>query len=175
MKRFLVTSVALFILWQLAYKLYMQPSGIPDRALTQITGQASVKVLSLFYDEASGLYDGYKFHIHINGQKTLGIAPYCNGLELMALYVGVLIALPGGARSKIVFSFVGVAGIFLLNIARCCLLVWLHSGNIQLYHFAHHYAFKLVIYFAAFLGWVLYAKQNPIMPKVIGAKRQEEL
>lgn len=157
-KRFIITGIILFVVWELAYNFLMLPLAIPDNILTIQTGKMSAWVLSFFYPNVDTRFTGYLSLIRIDGKNTLGIARHCNGLELMALYTGVLIALPGSAWKKMLFSISGIAAIFLINIARCCLLIWLHFENAQLYQFAHHYAFKLVVYFAAFYGWTLYLK-----------------
>jgi exosortase/archaeosortase family protein len=171
-KCFVVIGISLFLVWELVYSFLLLPSGIPDNILTVQTGKLSAWVLSFFYPNVNVRFTGYISLISINGANTLGIASHCNGLELMALYVGVLIALPGSAWKKVLFSTGGVAAIFLLNIARCCLLVWLHFGNAQLYQFAHHYAFKLAVYFAAFYGWTLYLKYYQPRKKILSHQHE---
>jgi len=160
-KRFIITGAILFVAWQLLYNFLLLPSAIPDNQLTHATGRLSAWVLSFFYPYVDTHFTGYLYLLQVGNENTLGIARHCNGLELMALYAGVLIALPGKVWGKIWFSAAGIAGIFLLNVVRCCLLVWLHMQHAQLYHFAHHYAFKLAVYFAAFYGWTLYLKYYP--------------
>jgi exosortase/archaeosortase family protein len=54
---------------------------------------------------------------------------------------------------------VGVSSIIVLNIIRCALLAWMYYQQMSVADFAHHYAFKLIIYACTFWGWYLYSKQ----------------
>jgi exosortase/archaeosortase family protein len=54
----------------------------------------------------------------------------------------------------------GVAIIYVCNILRCTglAIMWYHHSSLA--DFAHHYAFKLIIYAVAFLLWAMYSKKE---------------
>jgi exosortase/archaeosortase family protein len=52
----------------------------------------------------------------------------------------------------------GVAGIAVLNIARCTAIGWLNLYHPQWVDFAHHYAFTLIVYAFVFLLWRVYVR-----------------
>ncbi len=153
-RKMLVKAVFLFTAWMLCYNLWLKPMGIPDIYFTRVVTSGTEQVLHFFYQDIRETESS----IFINGVRSVNIANPCNGLELTALLIGVLICLPGSFKKKFLFSLGGTAGIILLNIIRCALLAWMFYGKMPLADFAHHYAFKLVIYLFTFACWVLFCK-----------------
>ena len=94
----------------------------------------------------------------INGRKVVGIADPCNALELYILFIGFLICVPTTTKRFILFSLGGIAVIFVLNILRCAGMIWVNIHRNEVFDFAHHYLFKLIVYAAIFGGWVWYSK-----------------
>ena len=155
-RNFLLRALLLFAGWLLLYNLVLKPLNVPDRQLTEFVKWGTVKSLSLFYNNVSS--EGQD--ILINGQTVVGIANQCNGLELIVLYLGFLLCLPTSRRRAITFAAAGTILICLLNIARCSLLAVLFMNHAFYANFAHHYAFKLIVYGAVFWGWIIYSKHT---------------
>lgn len=164
-RRFLLVIAILFVSWHFAYNYWMKPAGVPDNFLTRLTGCTTKWTLNLFYNEAGCVWTGRKALISIGGREVLRIASFCNGLELMALYTGILIALPGQTKRKVLFCTTGIAAIFTLNIARSLLLAWMQYRHLPLYDLAHHYVFKICVYAAAFYGWWQFVKDDKLLPE----------
>ena len=158
LKGFLLKATILMVVWQFLYHLVFVPTGIPDQQLKTLVGNITAKMLSLFYNDVQAVDMGYTTTIVVNGRRTLGIAPACTGLELIALYIGVLVCLPGNRKRMVLFIAGGIVGICLINSLRCALLVWIHTDYKMLFDIAHKWVFKLAVYFAVFGGWYLYLK-----------------
>lgn len=152
---FLWRGLALVVGWNLLYHLLLAPLGVPDNQLTAAVQFGTAKLLTVFYPsiELKGP------SVFINGIQSINIAPQCNGLELMVLYVGFIICIPSNAKKMLLYSVAGIAVIYILNIIRCTLLGVMYYEQHALADFAHHYAFKMVVYAAVFYGWVLYARK----------------
>jgi exosortase/archaeosortase family protein len=152
--KFITKAIVIFIAWQLLYDLILQPSGIPDKALTQVVLSGTVQMLSVFYSSVQQVGNS----ILIGGKPSINIEDACNGLELIALYLGYLIILPSNWKRMASYILIGVVAIYFLNIVRCSLLAYLFQHDISTANFAHKYAFKLVVYAFVFAGWMSYSK-----------------
>lgn len=155
-KKVLVKIAVLFGAWLLLYPAWLKPLGIPDTQLTQVVTAGTHWMLSFFYEDVQAIDSS----IYLNGKKVVNIGTQCNGLELLALYLGILACIPGSWKRWTVFAITGITAITILNMVRCALLAWMYYHKMSLADFAHHYAFKLIIYAFAFLGWYLYSRKT---------------
>ncbi len=168
---FFLKAFLVFIVWKAVYLLWLMPSGLLDTPLTHSVGAGTVATLNFFgghgrFSPVPGFetqdLDGGSVHfavtdIYFNGQNTLRIASACNGLELMVLYVAFLFCYPGRPSRRWGFAGGGLCLIFLLNILRCSLLVWISMRYRQYLDFSHHFFFTFLIYACIFLLWWRYA------------------
>lgn len=152
--KLLIRAAILFIGWHLLYNYVIQPWGLLDHWLTQVTLSATVKMLSLFFNDVQQTGNS----ILIGGKPSINIADACNGLELIALYLGYFILLPANWKKVVIYSSVGIIVIMFLNVVRCALLAYLYQHDISAAEFAHKYAFKLAVYAFVFVAWVHYNK-----------------
>ena len=153
---FLKRGAILLTGWLLLNHLILKPIDIPDRQFTFMAQYCTAKVLSLFYNNVQLAAP----HIFIGGRDIVIITNPCNGLELFALYLGFLLCIPASKKRFWAFAIVGTAVIFAINILRCTGLAVMSYNHSTLTDFAHHYAFKLIVYAVAFYGWVLYSKKE---------------
>lgn len=153
-KHTLYKIAALFTGWLLVYNYWLKPLGIPDTQLTAIVTWGTERLLSIFYTDIHSQASS----IYIHGSRVINIASPCNGLELIALYIGILICMPGNWKKLLIYSVTGILSITFLNMVRCTLLAWMYYRHMDLADFAHHYAFKLAIYAFVFFGWYLYSR-----------------
>lgn len=176
---FFVKAAILFIIWKMLYMLWLRPQGILDAPLTTAVGTSTVGVLNLFAEhpkfkpvrsfpvagpeedaEPGGVVDIYR-----DGENTLRIASACNGLEIMILYAGFLFCFPAsGPSRRWTFLGIGLALIFLLNVIRCALLVWIFLRYRQYLDFSHHFLFTFIVYISVFLLWYSYANGRRAAP-----------
>lgn len=161
-------SLLIFVVWKLSYHLYLGPHKTIDRPLTNFTAKSTSYFVSFFEKKNTISWqignlppanEFYKATIFFNGQRALGIADPCNALELFILFIGYLICFPATIKRFIIFTVFGCLVIFFLNIVRCSCMFWLNIYKSNWFHFAHHYAFKLIVYSVIFTGWYLYSIQ----------------
>jgi exosortase family protein XrtF len=146
-RQFLMKSLLMLSGWLAIYHLLLKPLRFPD---------STVYLLNLL-----GLNSMSKGQwVYINNKFTVGVADQCNGLELMVLFVGFLLAINGSIKSKLKYILGGSLLIYVLNVFRCAGLAYMNHINAPLIDFAHHYAFKLAIYAVIFLMWYLYSKKE---------------
>jgi len=166
----------------MAYLLWLMPRGILDSPLTYTVGVSTVATLNLFAVHSrftavrafqvleldGGTESGNVTDIYYNGQNTLRIANACNGLEVMVLYAGFLFCYPGSTSRRFSFLAAGILLIFILNIIRCALLVWIYLHYRQYLDFSHHFAFTFVVYAFIFLLWFRYTRNAiPARPRPV--------
>lgn len=154
-KPIVIRGVLLVIGWTLLYKYILGPSGIPDNQLSKLVQIGTAELLSWFYQNVTQAGTV----VYIDGTASVSIGHQCNGLELTALYVGFLLCFPSNIKKLLIYGIAGFVAIYLLNVIRCAVLAVMYINHNDLTDFAHHYAFKLVIYAVVFYGWVLYTKK----------------
>lgn len=155
-KPFVIRALVLFIGWKLLYHLLLERIGIPDEQLTAAVQIGTIKLLTPFFDTVTPIDTS----IIINGVKSVNIAPECNGLELIVLYIGFILCLPSNWKKMLAYILIGSAVIYLLNLVRTALLAVMYYQSHSMTEFAHHYAFKIVIYAVVFAGWLLYVRKE---------------
>lgn len=153
---FLKRGIVLLVGWLLLYNLILKPIDIPDRQFTFLAQYCTAKILSLFYNDVQLAAP----HIFIGGRDIVVITNPCNGLELFVLYIGFLLCIPASRKRFWAFAIGGTIVIFVINILRCMGLAIMSYNHSTLTDFAHHYAFKLIVYAVTFLGWMLYSKKE---------------
>ncbi|HEY4208413.1 MAG TPA: hypothetical protein VGM31_16420 [Puia sp.] len=177
---FFIKAAVLFVIWKSLYLLWLRPQGTLDAPLTYAVGTSTIGLLNFFsgHDDFKGVRsfpkDGAEdateegnepggiVDVYRNGENTLRIATACNGLEIMVLYAGFLFCFPGApARRRWTFLGAGLAMVFLLNIIRCSLLVWIFIRYRKYLDFSHHFLFTFIVYACVFLLWYWYALPRP--------------
>jgi exosortase family protein XrtF len=171
---FFIKAAVLFVIWKSLYLLWLRPQGLLDAPLTSAVGASTVGLLNLFShhdafkgvrsfpkDDEEGAEPGGVVDVYRNGENTLRIASACNGLEIMVLYAGFLFCFPGAPARRWRFLGMGLALIFLMNIIRCALLVWIFIRYRAYLDFSHHFLFTFIVYACVFLLWYWYARTPP--------------
>jgi len=162
---FFLKLFALVIIWECGYCFILQPARVPDKQLTNIITSGVTKCMNLFSPSSSTYtwvrYAGKEYdadYIYKNGKAAFIIADTCNGLSLMAIYVGFIILMPYPIKRKIVFAVSGVIVLTIANIIRCGLLYWIYRRHPGMFEFNHHYLFTILMYLLIFYGWILFTK-----------------
>lgn len=170
-RSFLVKAVIFFLIWKVAYHLYIKPHRLFDVPLTQQTATNTQQALAIIYPNIQftskevvirNKADFYGISIMANGRKIITVLDPCNALELYILYTFFIICLPSNWRRMLLFISLGIVGIYLLNIARCAVLGMLNINRSLYVDFAHHYLFTMVVYIAIFAGWALYLNKTTL-------------
>jgi|TARA_B110000914_G_scaffold83786_1_gene73822 exosortase/archaeosortase family protein len=113
--RFLMKVSAIYIIWYLIYDYYLLPDGRLDAFLSLSGVNLAGGILNIFgwdiYSEARVLA--------ITGTNGVEIQNGCNGLELIGLYMGFIIAFPGGPiQKRLIFLAGGILLLFVANVFR---------------------------------------------------------
>ena len=171
-KKFLLRSLLLFIIWKGIYLAFFAFPRTLDKPLTNLVGKHSAWLLN--YLNSSNHYTANEMiavtqfegqiqiapvsRIDLNGKKIMFIADGCNGLELFILYVGFILAMPSKAKRKFFFIPLGLIVIHCINTLRCVGLSTLVVHWKAYFDLAHHYIFKMVVYATIFLLWVKFSE-----------------
>ena len=113
--RFLMKVSTIYIIWYLIYDYYLLPDGRLDAFLSLSGVNLAGGILNIFgwdiYSEARVLA--------ITGTNGVEIQNGCNGLELIGLYMGFIIAFPGGPiQKRLIFLAGGILLLFVANVFR---------------------------------------------------------
>ncbi len=172
---FLGKALLLFVVWKMVYVFWLYPGQELDNWLVKTVGQHATMVLngSANQNNYSDLLEPavtkgdvsgpglplMKSQIYFRGKRVLGIMNGCNGLELMALYVGFIICFTGPWLRKLGFIAWGILAIHVVNVLRCVFLVLIMNSTLRpWFDLAHHYVFTILVYGFVFLLWHFYVK-----------------
>ncbi len=163
-KSFLLRALVIFVVWQFAYRLVLEPRRFPDGVLTNVTAYSTEKLLSLFYNNVSTLYphrvDRKAATILIDGHKIISVADPCNALDIYVLYLSFLFCFPADWKRRTKFIVFGIAYIFVLNVIRCAIIAWMNIHYRGWVEISHHYIFTTALYLLVFYVWVHYTKKG---------------
>lgn len=173
--RFLVLGVSLYLAWQLAYVLVIDPWDRLDRlvigSLVAISGWV---LIALGYDLIPEPANAELIRtIGVEGGSLLWIGDPCNGVSLFAVFLIFLAAFPGAWRPKLWFGVAGLLSIHLINVLRIVVLVIIARVNIDLLNFNHDYTFYVVVYGWVFLLWYLWIRRATGLSARVKVSRQE--
>lgn len=160
-RNFFLKAFACYLIWQLIYIGFLRPNGSIDDFLTElsirgtVSGFNSVGIKS--YNIANTVY--------INDTPAIRLENVCNGLELLALYIGFLICFPGRLKFKIVYGFIGCLVILLINIIREMLLAVNYIYFKPTFELNHKYTYTILVYLVVFLLWKHWVDRHSIISK----------
>lgn len=160
---FLLKLFGLIVGWLLIYHYLFLPTRLPDKWLTDAIAAGSSVLLNIFSASHYTWADDPAWlaaHIYKGSKTVLVIVDGCNGLDFMAIYLGLVILFPYALRRKIIFSIVGLVTLILANILRCVILYWIGSYHRDLFVISHHYVFTLLMYLVVLALWILYTRVN---------------
>ncbi|MFY0608221.1 MAG: archaeosortase/exosortase family protein [Cyclobacteriaceae bacterium] len=153
-RRFLLRAVLIFLSWVGLYHGIIYPDGrVNDWLTDKVVIGTKVGLTFLGYNANQGFYQGTSRSISIDNQPVVLVADACNGLELLALFIGFLLAFPGPIRFKLVIIPLGTIVIFLLNIIREIVLALNYKYFQETFEFNHKYTYVFIVYVSIFLIW----------------------
>lgn len=161
---FIVKGVSFFIIWKLSYLFLLKPNHWLDAWLTFSLGSSVNWVLTQISPQLQSsiqlVNQDIVFSTLRNGSRStiLLIADACNALELMMLYLGFILASTLPFRKQIHYLYSGIFLIFIINVLRCLLLIYVAFFLPTAFVFAHHYLFTSIVYLLIFLMWRKYIK-----------------
>jgi len=171
-KQFIIVTLIAVASWKVLYIFLLQPSLIPDKYLTHFIGDGTAYIINLV--SPSGLQKVRIYPTHIGGDVLIArgshgiitIGDKCNGLELMLIYAGLIIFLPGKKLIKLFYCLGGIAILLIVNMFRCAGLQWIYKYYPDMFETTHHYLFTLVMYVFIFAGWSSYINKENIKERL---------
>lgn len=150
--------------WELSYYFILKPARLPDKILTDCITSGVTACINFFFKyslHAYWLADAVQpaNSIYRNGRSVFFIHDECNGLNLIAIYLGFIILLPYSLKRKITFGLGGIVALTIGNIIRCLLLYWIYINYRSSFEFNHHYVFSVLMYLLIFCGWILFTQK----------------
>lgn len=170
-KSFLLRFLLLFIGFEAFLHTNEENFILLNRPLTKFIAKQSTNLLGVIHPKdvfshrtkmstewvGDSLEKNYNQIVSRNNQPVLLIADPCNGLELYALFIGFILAIPiGTVRLRAIFIVLGTPFLVLVNILRCISLIELQIALNQYFDFYHHFLFKAIMYGTIFGMWALY-------------------
>jgi len=152
---FFLKALLLYVLWYFVYDLWLYKVGWLDNLIIDNLILLSDKALNVLgYITFVNVHD-----IGIDGSHGVHIGSPCNGIDLMALFVGFILLYRGNWKVKIIFSVIGLGIIHMLNLIRVVSLIIVAKNYPTYLDFNHKYTFTIILYSLIFLGWVLWVKK----------------
>jgi exosortase/archaeosortase family protein len=125
------------------------------RRLRHLLLHISKTVINWFgYDAISNDYQ-----LLVAGRGMINVIYSCLGLGVMSFFAAFVIAYPKTLKPKLMFLFLGLIGIQVLNLLRFVLLavLWDKKSHLIL---DHHTIFNIVIYIIIAISLYFWVKQN---------------
>lgn len=162
--QFFVRVFIVFSIWFVVYNLILKPGRMIDKPITSFITAGVVNSINLTSGSDAVLsweHDKVRdcTHLLLNGNNIFNIYDVCNGIDLMFIYAGILVLLPGGYKRKIVFVLGGIVAIIAANIIRIAALYYIYIFKRSAFDFSHHYLFTLLMYILIVYGWLLFIKK----------------
>jgi exosortase family protein XrtF len=159
--RFLLKAVVLYLGWHLLWFYWIEPDGTLNHYLTYNTAGISSAMLNLFSSHHFTLspFDEQNTYLFKDGTAVVLIEHGCNGLILMVLFAGFIIAFPGPWRQKLWYVPLGIFGIYMINSLRVIGLAVNQMISQSSFDFNHKYTFTILVYGAIFYGWMIWVNR----------------
>lgn len=151
---FMVRAIGIFIAWFIVYDLWLLPDGRLDEWVSVHIVNINAAVLSAFGYEV--LSAGRI--IALPGGNGIELVDGCNGLEVIGLFLGFVVAYPGTWKNRAWFIPAGILLIYLVNIIRIAVLVLTQVSWPGFFDIMHDYLTTSVFYLVVFVLWVIWAQ-----------------
>lgn len=169
---FAIRVVITVVCWFSVYYGFIKPDGRVNGWLTTKVVQGTSLGLDLLghnVDTSSININNQDISgsVFIDGEPVVLVADECNGLELMALYIGFFLCFPGPWRFKSLFIPFGTIMVFLINIVREIVLALNYKYFQETFHFNHKYTYVLIVYLSIFWIWRFWLNRYSIYGRYI--------
>lgn len=151
--RFALIMGVSYAIWFAVYDLWLMPDGRLDAWLSTQIAAWTGDLLHLFGQNAR--VDGREVWL---GDHGIQLISECNGLAVLSLFVGFVLAFPGRWSRRAWFIPLGIVVIQLVNIVRCAVLLLLLGKSQQAFDVGHGSGGLLIFYAVVFALWVVWSR-----------------
>jgi archaeosortase B (VPXXXP-CTERM-specific) len=120
-------------------------------AITAATAVIGTAILSLVTDEASR--SGSLMQL---GTFGVLIVEECTGIFEMLIFMAAVLAYPTGWRDKLMGFALGIPLLYLFNLARILVLLWVGRFHNELFEFMHIYFWQATLILMITSVWLLW-------------------
>ncbi len=162
---FLAKALLLYVTWELLYYNWLVPYSSLDENMTRNLARLSAALLEVWGYTAvvSNFYHPQGVFGHCNvivdGIPGILIANPCNGLSLIVLFAGFIIAYPGNWKQKAVYILAGSLLVYGINLIRIQVLIFNFLYSQQSFDFNHKYTYTILVYLCIFMLWLNWANR----------------
>lgn len=159
--RFLIKAVVLYLGWHILWYNWIEPDGTVNHYLTYNTASISAGALTMFSDAQYTLspFSEENTYLFKDGIPVVLIEHGCNGLILMVLFAGFILAFPGPSKVKLWYIPLGIFCIYLINSLRVIGLAVNKIFSNSSFEFNHKYTFTILVYGAIFGFWMYWVNR----------------
>src|SRR5690606_28966990 len=126
-----------------------------------VTAQSSLVLNTAGYETTSAAIDGYPMVGIFEGDRAIvNVFEGCNGVNVMIVFLGFLIAFGGPLRSFVFFIPAGLVIIHACNLLRISLLFDLAVKNSTQFYYFHKYFFTASLYLIVFGLWAYWIRRS---------------
>lgn len=159
---FLLKVGGVYAAWQLVYTFVLLPDGRLDTLLSYAGVKLAAGGLALlgWTVESAGRFVG------IPGSSGVEIQNGCNGLELIGLFCGFIIAYPGPKNKMLLFLGSGIALLFLANVFRIgvfALWIYYFPESWEPVHIYSSYVFFYPVVLPLWYLWTVISDQPGLL------------
>lgn len=158
--KILLRFLVIYLMLLGGYQLYLNDFEV--QGLDPISRKIADNVVMVqnFLGYPSGLYDMVKeksVYFYISGQYPTKMVEGCNAVSIMILFLSFIFAFYKGWKT-FVFSVIGLAILYILNVLRIAGLNVIYVENEAWGNAAHDYAFPAIIYGGVVILWLIWIK-----------------
>jgi len=149
---FLLKAGGVYAVWQLLYDLVILPDGRLDTWLSLTGVKLAAAGLSFvgWEIETAGRF------IACAGNRGVEIQNGCNGMDLLGLYAGFIIAYPGDLKKRMTFLAGGIGLLFIANVFRIAFFVLSNLYYPNYWDPVHHWSSIVFFYPIVLILWYLW-------------------
>jgi len=161
LNNFLFKALVFYVVWIIVYDNWLHPQGNFDRWMIDNLIHNTRFILTSLNYQLIPLPnpDDFIRTVGIDGSHGVWVGDPCNGLTLIALFTGFVIAYPGKLIHKIWFITLGNLFIHFMNVIRIsalCIVLLYYPESLD---FNHTYTFTIMVYSIVFGLWILWANK----------------
>jgi exosortase H (IPTLxxWG-CTERM-specific) len=92
---------------------------------------------------------------------AVSIEAGCNGVEAAIVLIAAMLAFPAPWKHRVIGVLAGLAAVQALNIVRVISLFYLGQWNLDVFEWAHLYAWQALIMLDVLIVWLLWVRSLP--------------
>jgi len=159
---FIIKAASIYAGWQVLYDVYILPDGRLDTILSLSGVKMAGEILSIIGMEVE--ITGRV--ITCIGHKGVEIQNGCNGLNLLGLYSGFIIAYPGRWKDRLIFLMTGLIVLFISNGARIAFFAFFNTWLPHYFDTMHDlssYFFFYPIVLIFWYSWIQVSEEKQLL------------